>query len=194
VYPSIDVQNILDIQIIALRSGGKVSLNLMVIQALAVTHVVNYMKYASSLNVLHEDVLMKIFVSSLESSQRSWLAHSCDPKSIPSSTNLIEEFLRHCRPATQNLQDTFQELKDALYREGFLVDDETINEEWKTEEEYHPPIAEEVLEEQIHEESCQEDLNDEDSDETSVSIISLDEGEVVLPHLPPAHEDEEMIT
>jgi hypothetical protein len=30
--------------------------------ALAVTHVVNYMKYASSLNVLHEDVLMKICV------------------------------------------------------------------------------------------------------------------------------------
>jgi hypothetical protein len=26
-----------------------------------------------------------------------------------------------------------------------------------------------------------------------VSIISLDEGEVVLPHLPPVHEDEEMI-
>jgi hypothetical protein len=58
--------------------------------ALAVTHVMNYMKYASSLNVLHEDVLMKIFVSSLESSQKDWLAHSCDPKSIPSSTNLIE--------------------------------------------------------------------------------------------------------
>jgi hypothetical protein len=33
---------------------------------LAVTHVINYMKYASRLNVLHEDVLMKFFVSSLE--------------------------------------------------------------------------------------------------------------------------------
>jgi hypothetical protein len=39
--------------------------------SLAVTHVINYMKYASSFNVRHEDVLMKIFVSSLESSQRS---------------------------------------------------------------------------------------------------------------------------
>jgi hypothetical protein len=85
------------------------------------------MKYASSLNVLHEDVLMKIFVSSLESSQRSWLAHSCKPKSIPSSTNLIEEFLRHYRPATQNLQDTFQELKDALCREGFPIDEDEEN-------------------------------------------------------------------
>jgi hypothetical protein len=89
--------------------------------ALAVTHVVNYMEYDSSLNVLHEDVLMKIFVSSLESSQRSCLAHSCNPKSIPSSTMLIEEFLRHYRPTSQNLQDIFQELKDALCREGFPI-------------------------------------------------------------------------
>jgi hypothetical protein len=133
---------------------------------------------------------MKIFVFSLESSQRSWLSHSCDPKSIPSSTKVIEEFFRHCRPATQNLKDTFQELKDALCREGFTVDDETIDEEWKNKEEYHPPTVEE---EQIHEESFQEDLNDEDPDETSVSIISLDEGEVILPHFPPAHKDEEMI-
>jgi hypothetical protein len=59
-------------------------------QALTITHVMNYMKYVSSLNVVHVDVLMKIFVSSLESSQRDWLAHSCDPKSIPSSTKLIE--------------------------------------------------------------------------------------------------------
>jgi hypothetical protein len=53
--------------------------------ALAVTHVINYMKYASSL-----DVLMKIFVSSLESSQMNLLAHSCNLKSIPSSTKIIE--------------------------------------------------------------------------------------------------------
>jgi hypothetical protein len=58
--------------------------------SLTFTHVMNYMKYASSLNVLHEDVLMKIFMSSLESSQKDWFAHSCDPKSILSYTKLIE--------------------------------------------------------------------------------------------------------
>jgi hypothetical protein len=84
--------------------------------ALAVTHVVNYMKYVSSLNVLHEDVLMKIFMSSLESSQKDWLAHSCDPKSIPSSTKLIEEFLRNYRPATQSLQD-FSKSSNTLFAE-----------------------------------------------------------------------------
>ena len=123
-YPSIDVQNIpgypnhcsTEWRASCPKFNGDL--------ALAVTHVVNYVKYASSLNVLHEDVLMKIFVFSLESSQRSWLSHSCDPKSIPSSTKLIEEFLKHCQPTTQNLQDTFQELKDALYREGFPIDED----------------------------------------------------------------------
>jgi hypothetical protein len=37
---------------------------------LVVTHVVKYMRYASSINVMHEDVLMKIFVYYLDSSQR----------------------------------------------------------------------------------------------------------------------------
>jgi hypothetical protein len=47
-----------------------------------------------------------------------------------------------------------------------------------------------VLGEHIYEQSCQEDICNEDRDETLVSIISLDEGEVLLP---PTHEDEEMI-
>jgi hypothetical protein len=58
--------------------------------SLVVTRIVNYMKYDSSLDVIHEDVLMKICMSSLESSQRNFLAHSCDLKSIPSSTKIIE--------------------------------------------------------------------------------------------------------
>jgi hypothetical protein len=58
---------------------------------------------------------------------------------------------------------------------------------------YHPPPTEEVLEEHIHEESCQEDIDDEDLDVTSVSIFSLDEGEVIHPCLPPTHEDKKII-
>jgi hypothetical protein len=141
--------------------------------ALAVTHVVNYMKYASSLNVLHEDVLMKIFVSSLESSQKDWLAHSCDPKSIPSSTKLIEEFLRQYRPSTQSLQDAFQELKNTLCREGFPIDDETIDEE-----------------------KLEEDPDEEDMDETynedEVSAPPLDKD--IHTSVPPALQEENMMS
>jgi hypothetical protein len=84
------------------------------------------MRYASSINVLHEYVLMKLFVSSLKSSQRKWLAHSCDPKCILSFTKLVEEFLRYWGPTAQDLQATLQELKDALYREVFPLDGKTI--------------------------------------------------------------------
>jgi hypothetical protein len=50
-----------------------------------------------------------------------------------------------------------------------------------------------VLEEHTYEEIPQEVLNDEDLDDTSVSIVSLDEDEVFQPHFPPAHKDEEVI-
>jgi hypothetical protein len=126
---------------------------------LAVTHAVNYMKYASSLNVLHEDVLMKIFVSSLETSQRNLLAHSCDPKVSNLLQSLLRNFsgiagqpLRICKMFSMSLK--------TLYREGFPVDDETINEEWKVEDE----------------DSHAEDLNKTfDEDEVIVSSLPLDE-------------------
>jgi hypothetical protein len=114
VYPSLDVHNIPKYPNHYSTEWRENFLKFNGDPTLAITHVVNYMKYASSLNVLHEDVLMKIFVSSLESSQRSWLAHSCNPRSILSSTKLIEEFLKHYWLTTHNLQDTFQELKDTL--------------------------------------------------------------------------------
>ena len=90
VYPSLDIHNIprypnhysLEWRESCPKFNGDL--------ALAFTHVVNYMKYASSLDVMHEDVLMKIFVSSLESSQMNLLAHSCNLKSIPSSTKIIK--------------------------------------------------------------------------------------------------------
>jgi hypothetical protein len=60
VYPSLDVQNIPGypnhFSIEWRENFPKFNGD----PALAVTHVMNYMKYASSLNVLHEDVLMKI--------------------------------------------------------------------------------------------------------------------------------------
>jgi hypothetical protein len=84
-------------------------------------------------------------------------------------------------------------MKYDLYREVFPVDNETKYEECEVEEAYHPPPTEEVLEENIHEESFQEDLNDEYLDETSVSIFLRDEGEVIHPFLPPAHEDKKII-
>jgi hypothetical protein len=136
----------------------------------------NYMKYASSLNILHEDVMMKILVSSLESSQKDCLAHSCNLKSIPSSTKIIEEFPWNYRPTTQSLQDAFQEIKHTLCREGFLIDDETIDEE--------------VLDRHICEENYQAHLEE-------VSHVEyLDEtfDEDIQAFVPPTHQQENMLS
>jgi hypothetical protein len=109
------------------------------------------MKYVSALNVLHDDIIICFFVASLELRQKKWLTHSCNLRSILSSTRLIEKFLKCWGPATQNLQDTFQALKDSLYRYGFPVDDETVVKECETEKEHRPPFVEKVLEEYVHE-------------------------------------------
>jgi hypothetical protein len=184
VYPSLDVQNVPGYPNHCPTEWRENCPKFDGDPALAVTHVANYMKYVSSLDVLHEDVLMKIFVSSLESSQKDWLAHLCDPKSIPSSTKLIEEFLRHYRPATQSLEDAFQELKHILCREGFPINDETIDEE--------------VLEEHTHENKLEEDPDEENLDETfdeeEVLISTLPFDEDIQAFVPPAHQEENMIS
>jgi hypothetical protein len=128
------------------------------------------MKYYSSLDVLHEDVLINIFVSSLESSQRNLFAHSCNLNRIPSSIKLIQKFLEQYWPTTQNLQDDFQELKDFLSREGFPVHED---------------------EENLEENPNEEDLN-ETYDEDEVSSLPLDEDIHTSP--PPANQEENMMS
>ena len=105
VYPSIDVENILEYPNHCSTEWRESCPKFNGDPTLIVTLVINYMKYASSLvvlheDVIHEDVLMNIFLSSLELSQRNVLACLCKPKRIPSSTKLIEEFLRKYRPDT----------------------------------------------------------------------------------------------
>jgi hypothetical protein len=57
---------------------------------------------------------------------------------------LLKSFSGCWGPTTQDLQDTLQELKDSLYREGFLVDGEMKVEECEIEEEYHPPFCKRI--------------------------------------------------
>jgi len=83
----------LDIQITFPRTGGIIVQNLMVV-SLAITHIVKFLKYASKINVIHEDTLIRLFLVSLEAGQKSWVKNCCSPKSISSLTFLIDEFLR----------------------------------------------------------------------------------------------------
>jgi hypothetical protein len=47
-----------------------------------ITQVVKFLKYTSKINVIHEYVLIRLFVLSLEEKKKDWVKHSCNPKSI----------------------------------------------------------------------------------------------------------------
>jgi hypothetical protein len=81
-----------DTQIISLQNGKRIFQSLMVILFLLL-HVSSFVKYVSTLNERHEDVLITLFLLSLEAKQKDWFKHSCSPKSISSIAIFIEEFL-----------------------------------------------------------------------------------------------------
>jgi hypothetical protein len=83
------------------------------------------------------------------------------------------------------LQDTFQELKDALCREGFPIDEDEENLEGKIYEESYQEYPDEV--------SHVEDL-DETFDEDEVLISSLPFDEDIQASVPPAHQEENMMS
>ena len=72
----------------------------------AIAHVVKFSKYTSELNVIHEDVIMRLFMIPLEARQRNWVKHSCIPKSIPSMEVFILKFLKHWGLRFQRFEDT----------------------------------------------------------------------------------------
>jgi hypothetical protein len=61
---------------------------------LAISHVVNLLKYVSEIDITHQDVLIRLFFLSLETRQKDWVEHTLHPKSISSLEIFIEEFLK----------------------------------------------------------------------------------------------------
>jgi hypothetical protein len=82
------------------------------------------------------------------------------------------------------LEDAFQEIEHILCREGFSINDDKIDEE--------------VLEEHTHESKLEEDHGEEVSDETydeeEVFISTLPFDEDIQAFVPPAHQEENMIS
>jgi hypothetical protein len=82
------------------------------------------------------------------------------------------------------LEDAFQELEHVLCREGFPINDDKIDEE--------------VLEEHTHESKLEEypdeEVLDETYDEEEVLISTLPFDEDIQPFVPPAHQEENMIS
>jgi len=57
-----------------------------------VSHVLQFLKYVSHLKIPHEDVLIKLFMSSLQPKQTIFINNSSFPKSITSFTRLVNFF------------------------------------------------------------------------------------------------------
>jgi len=57
---------------------------------LAITHVLKFLKYNLEINVIHEHVLIRLFLLSLEARQKNWVKHPYSPKSISSIAVFIE--------------------------------------------------------------------------------------------------------
>jgi hypothetical protein len=71
----------------------------------ATQHVTSFLDFVSRLNVMHEDVLIRLFVYSLEGDPRTWIKSCCRPKEISSLTGLIQVFLKNWDPTYEEDQD-----------------------------------------------------------------------------------------
>ena len=60
-----------------------------------------------------DNMLMQIFVTSMEFRQKKWLMHSCKLR-ITYPTNIFEQILKYWGPTTMNREDHFQKLRDGL--------------------------------------------------------------------------------
>jgi hypothetical protein len=104
-----------------------------------ITHVVKFLKYTSDINVIHEDVLIRLFLLSLEARQKNWVKHSCNPKSISSLAVFIEEFLKCGAWDFKGMKTLFKILWQSLQGEGLfynpIEDDKGLIEEQQLEEE-----------------------------------------------------------
>jgi hypothetical protein len=65
---------------------------------LSAQHVAPFFDFVSSLNVVYEDDLMRLFVYSLEGDARFWIKQLCRPREISSLTSLIQAFHKCCDP------------------------------------------------------------------------------------------------
>jgi hypothetical protein len=82
--------------------------------SLVSAHIVMFTQIILDLYCDQDDIIIRLFLFSLEEKQRDWLIHSCNPRSISSPMALVREFLKHWGPGTQNFEDTIQNLEDAF--------------------------------------------------------------------------------
>jgi hypothetical protein len=101
---------------------------------LVVTHVVNFLKYVSEIDVTHQDVLIRFFLLSLETRKNDWFKHTLSFKSISSLATSIEEFLKRWALRTEKYEDILHDRKMDLQKEQLFSnpieeDEESIDQQ-----------------------------------------------------------------
>jgi hypothetical protein len=76
---------------------------------LAISHATLFLEFFSSINVTHEDVLMRLFVYSLEGDRRTWIKTCARPKQISCIAELIQVFLTQWTPTHEEDQSKRKE-------------------------------------------------------------------------------------
>jgi hypothetical protein len=63
-----------------------------------ITHIVEFLKYISEIQLGGEDVLVKIFILSLPSFLQDWFKSFCEDRGISSFVDLISRFIEFLKP------------------------------------------------------------------------------------------------
>ena len=89
---------------------------------LLITHIVEFLKYISDIELGGEVVLVKLFILSLPSFLQDWFNICCEDRGISSSVDLISRFIEFVKPQCQTYEDALQNLTVALEDEGFTTE------------------------------------------------------------------------
>lgn len=75
-------------------------------------HVVSFLQYASEINVIHDDLLMNLFVHYLEGEQKSWVKYCSGPTEISSFAYFFKIFFKCWGPHLQKFEDVIATLQE----------------------------------------------------------------------------------
>jgi hypothetical protein len=118
---------------------------------LPITHIVEFLKYISEIELGGEDVLVKLFILSLPSFLQDWFKSCCEDRGISSFVDLISRFIEFVKPQCLTYEDALKNLAVALEDEGFTTEIvEDLRDVYHTQ--YQEPSD---IEGEIYEENCQ---------------------------------------
>ena len=89
---------------------------------LPITHIVEFLKYISEIELGGEDVLVNFFILSMPSFLQDWFKSCCEDRGISSFIDLINIFIEFVKPQCLTYEDALKNIMIALEDEGFTTE------------------------------------------------------------------------